>query len=161
MDNLRSDFSLATINHALVEQQTADKLLACNEELAKYGLVLTQQQALALAQTRANALKENNRIELNGGIVDKLILAFCDSPYIQKDTYEDALHELINLFYDLKNNTWDTVSDDDMIQFMKNAFNDRCYGSIELLADEALRLSEHIHCGGTLDAFKEDRNENP
>lgn len=44
-------------------------------------MVLIEQQALALIKTRTNALKENKRIELNGGIVDKLILAFCDSPY--------------------------------------------------------------------------------
>lgn len=155
MDNHNSDFSLVLINSSLMERQTADKILACNEEIGKYGLVITEQQALALVQTRTNALKENRRIELNGGIVDKLILAFCNSSYIEKDTYEDTLHELINLFYDLKNSTWDTISDDDIIEFMKNAFNNRCCGSLELLSGEALRLSEHIHCGGTIRTFKE------
>ena len=156
MNNYNSDFSLIAISSSLMERQAADKILACNEEIGKYGLVLTVQQALALVQTRTNALRENKRIELNGGIVDKLILAFCNSPYIDKDTYEDTLHELINLFYDLKNSTWDTVSDDDMIEFMKNAFNNRCHGSLELLSGEALRLSEHIHCGKTIKTFKED-----
>ncbi|WP_249283368.1 DUF6323 family protein [Ligaoa zhengdingensis] len=156
MNNYNSDFSLVAINSSLMERQATDKILACNEEIKKYGLVLTEQQALALVQTRTNALKENKRIELNGGIVDKLILAFCNSPYVDKDTYEDTLHELISLFYDLKNNTWDTISDDDVIEFMKNAFNNRCHGSLELLAGEALRLSEHIHCGKTIKTFKED-----
>ena len=154
MKHYNSDFSLVAISSSLMEQQAKDQILACNKEIGKYGLVLTEQQALALAQTRASALKENKRIELNGGIVDKLILAFCDSPYIGQDTYEDTLHELINVFYDLKNNTWDTVSDDDLIVFMKNAFNNRCNGSVELLSGEALRLSEHIHCGGTIKTFK-------
>lgn len=156
MDNHNSDFSLVVINSSLMERQTADKILACNKEVEKYGLTLTEQQALALVQTRTNALKGNGRIELNGCIVDKLILAFCNSPYIEKDTYEETLHELINLFYDLKNNTWDTVSDDDIIEFMKNTFNNRCHGSLELLSDEALRLSEHIHCGKTIKTFKEE-----
>lgn len=156
MNNLNLNFSLVAISSSLMERQAADKVLACNEEIGKYGLVLTEQQALALVQTRTNALRENKRIELNGGIIDKLILAFCNSPYIDKDTYEDTLHELINLFYDLKNNTWDTVSDDDIIEFMKNAFNNRCHGSLELLSGEALRLSEHIHCGKTIKTFKED-----
>lgn len=151
-------FALAAISSSLMERQTADKILGCNEETAKYGLVLTEQQALALVRTRTNALKENRRIELNGSIVDKLILAFCDSPYIEKDTYEDTLHELISLFYDLKNNTWDTVSDDDIIEFMKSAFNNRCYGSLELLYDKAFQLSEHIHCGGTIKTFEGDSN---
>lgn len=76
-------------------------MLACNEEIEKYGLALTKQQALALVQTRTNALKEHKRIELNSGIVDKLTLAFCDSPYIEKDIYEDILHDLI-LYFVLK-----------------------------------------------------------
>ena len=156
MDNYKSNFALDTISSSLMEQQTADRIFACNEEIRKYGLVLTEQQALALVETRTNALKENKRIELNGGIVDKLILAFCDSPYIEKDTYTDVLQELIYLFYDLKNNTWDTVPDDDIIQFLKSTFNTRCHGSLELLSGEALRLSEHIHCGKTIKTFKGD-----
>ena len=156
MDNYKSNFTLDTISGSLMERQTVDRILACNEEIRKYGLVLTEQQALALVETRTNALKENKRIELNGGIVDKLILAFCDSPYIEKDTYTDVLQELIYLFYDLKNNTWDTVPDDDIIQFLKSAFNTRCHGSLELLSGEALRLSEHIHCGKTIKTFKGD-----
>lgn len=156
MDNYKSNFALDTISSSLMEQQTADRIFACNEEIRKYGLVLTRQQVLALVQTRTNALKESKRIELNGGIVDKLILAFCDSPYIEKDTYTDVLQELICLFYDLKNNTWDTVPDDDIIQFLKSAFNTRCHGSLELLSGEALRLSEHIHCGKTSKTFKGD-----
>lgn len=154
MNNSNLDFALVTISSALMERQAADKILACNENTKKYGLILNEQQALALAQTRTNALKENKRMEFNSGIVDKLISAFCDSSYISEDNYEDTLHELIGLFYDLKNHTWDMVSDCDLIEFMKNAFNSRCYGSLELLSDEALRLSEHIHCGGTIKTFK-------
>lgn len=156
MNNYNSDFLLIPFSNTLMERQTADTILACNEEIGKYGLILTEQQALALAQTRTSALKENKRIELNGGIVDRLILAFCNSPYIGNDTYEDILHELISLFYDLKNSTWDTISDDDIITFMKHAFNNRCHGSLELLSGEALRLSEHIHCGKTIKTFKEN-----
>ena len=158
MDNSDLHFSLVVISNSFMERQTTDKILACNKELGKYGLALTEQQALALAQTRTNALKENKRIELNGSVVDKLVLAFCDSPCIKNDTYEDTLHEIINLFYYLKNDTWDTISDDGIIEFMKNAFNSRCHGSIELLSGEALRLSEHIHSGKTINTFKEGGN---
>lgn len=141
MNNDNSDFSLVTINSYLMESQAADKILSCNEEISKYGLVLTKEQAMALAKTRTDALKENKRIELNGGIVHKLILAFCDSSYIEENSFEDILHELINLFYNLKNNTWDTISDDELIEFMKNSFNNCCQGSLELLYSEALRLT--------------------
>lgn len=155
-NNRNSDFSLAVLDGSVMEQQAAKRILDCNEEIGKYGLELNEQQALALMQTRNSALKENKRIELNGIIVDKLILAFCNSPYIAKDTYEEFLHEFIGLFYSLKNNTWNTVSDDDIIEFMKDAFNNRCNGSLELLSDEALRLCEHIHRGKTIKTFKGD-----
>ena len=156
MNQYNAGLSLVTMNSSIMEQQATEQILACNEEIGKYGLTLTEQQALALVQTRTDALKNNKRIELNGGIVDKLVLAFCNSPYVEKDTFEDTLHELIHLFYDLKNNTWDTISDDELIRFMKNAFNNRCHGTLELLSGEALRLSEHIHCGGTIKTFRED-----
>ena len=72
MDNYKSNFALDTISSSLMEQQTADRIFACNEEIRKYGLVLTRQQVLALVQTRTNALKQSKRIELDGGIVDEL-----------------------------------------------------------------------------------------
>ena len=153
MDNNCAGFELVSINAALVERQVTDKILICNEETKKYGLSLTELQALALAQTRTDALKENKRIEFGNGIVDKLIMAVCDSPYITQKTYEDTLHELINLFYDLKNNTWDRVPDTDLIDFIKTAFNGCCHGSIDLLIGKSMQLAEHIHCGKKIDTF--------
>ena len=54
---------------ALAERRTADRLLACNDVTMSYGLALTEQQALALAQTRTDALRETRRIEWGDGIV--------------------------------------------------------------------------------------------
>ena len=54
MDNSDLHFSLVAISNSFMERQTTDKILACNKELGKYGLALTEQQALALAQTRTN-----------------------------------------------------------------------------------------------------------
>lgn len=44
-------------------------------------------------------------------------MAFCNSPYISNENYEDTLHELIGMFYDFKNDTWDAVTDDELIMF--------------------------------------------
>lgn len=153
-DSNNSIFELVKINSSLMEYQVADKILSCNKETEKFGLVLNEKQALELAETRVRSLKETQRIELNGFIVDKLILAFCDSPYMEKQSYEDTLHELITLFYNLKDITLDLISDNDTIDFMKNSFNTYCYGSLDLLSSEALKLSEHIHCGGNIRTYK-------
>lgn len=149
MDNKYSLLTLVAGNNALMERQAVDKILACNAESEKYGLILNEQQALALTRTQTNVLNETKRIEFNGGIVDKLISAFCDSPYISGDNYEDTLHELISLFYELKNNTWDRISDQALITFMKNEFNNHCHGSLDMLSGEGSRLAEHIHSGSS------------
>lgn len=152
--------SLSSIGGALMEQRITDKILACNQDTAVYGLVLTQEQAVALAHTRTSALKDTKRIEFNSGIIDKLIMAFCNSPYISNENYEDTLHELIGMFYDFKNDTWDAVTDDELISFMKKAFNGRCRGSLELLSSEALpQLSKHIHSGRSFRTFKQYSEE--
>ena len=52
---------------AAATPQLADELLSGNAETAEYGLTLTAQEALMLAQTRAEALKAANRVELGGG----------------------------------------------------------------------------------------------
>lgn len=153
MDNNYTNFELVSINSALAERQVMDKILLCNKDTKKYGLLLTERQALALSQTRTASLKENKRVEFGNGIVDKLIMAVCDSPYITQEIYEDTLHELINLFYDLKNNTWDRVSDNELIDFIKTAFNGCCHGSMDLLIKKSMQLAEHIHCDKKIDTF--------
>lgn len=153
-DNRYTGFALAAMDAALAERQVTDQILQCNKATEKYGLILTEHQALSLAQTRTTSLKENRRIEFGTGIVDKIIMAFCDSPYLSQENYEDTLHELISLFYELKNLTEDRVSDRDLMEFMKQAFDNGCRGSLELLSGEAIRLSEHIHCGGSIKTFR-------
>ncbi|MGN0106422.1 MAG: DUF6323 family protein [Hominilimicola sp.] len=153
MNNNCTSFALVSINNALAEKQLTDKILLCNEETKKYGLSLTERQASALAKTRTTSLIENKRIEFGNGIVDKLIIAVCDSPYITQEIYEDILHELITLFYELKNNTWDRISDNDLIDFIKTAFNGCCHGSMDLLTGKSMQLAEHIHCGKKIDTF--------
>ena len=152
--NDRANFALACIGGGLTEKQTVDQILACNEQTQQHGLILNEQQALALAQARTEALKENRRIEFGGGMLDKLMMAVCDSPYVTQENYVDTLHEWIALFYELKNQTWDTISDDDLLDFLKKALNGCCHGSMELVADRAMRLAEHIHCGKKLDSFR-------
>lgn len=153
MDNNYKDFSLISVHAALGERRVMEQIFSCNEETIKYGLSLSEQQAVALAQTRTTSLKEMRRIEFGNGIVDKLIMAVCDSPYITQDIYEEILHEWIHLFYDLKNNTWEKVSDHDLIDFMKTAFNGCCHGSMDMLIEKSMQLMEHIHCGGEIDTF--------
>ncbi|MCI5753828.1 MAG: DUF6323 family protein [Clostridiales bacterium] len=125
------------LSEAAPARQT-ERLLACNGDTAAYGLRLTPQQAQALEQTRQTALRETGRIELDGGMTDKLIRAFCSSPYVTQETWEETLHALLALFYAVKNELPDRMGDDAVLSCMRRAFDGPCRGSLELLAGEAM-----------------------
>lgn len=133
-----SAFSLARIGGAALQNQQTDAILACNEKTAAHGLLLTPQQAEALAITQADTLQKTGRIEFGGGVAQKLILAFCDSPFLLPDEYEDTLHALIELFYSFKNETCDRIGDDALIACMRAEFDGACRGSLDLLVSSAL-----------------------
>ncbi len=140
MINETSGLTVAGVNNQLTQRLQTDAILSCNEITSVYGLTLTERQAAALAETCLETLQKTGRIELGESAVQKLILRFCDSPYLSKDNYEAALHELIELFYNFKNDVSDSIGDDLLINYMKQNFDGVCHGSLELLADNALPL---------------------
>ncbi|KGK86834.1 hypothetical protein DP73_15520 [Desulfosporosinus sp. HMP52] len=143
---------LSLFSGALVEKQAVNEVMKCNDLTVKFGLVLTEVQALALVATRSFALKENGRIEFGGGVIDKIIKEFCNSPYLSRHNYEDTMHELLEIFYYYKNETLDLMGDDDLIKYMKNAFNGTCQGSLELLSGRELyKLARNLRYGYALD----------
>lgn len=100
------------------------------------------------------ALQRTGRMEFGAGILGRIAEAFCDSPWISQEDYEQTLHEVTGLFYEFKNETMDIVSDDELIDFMKEAFDGFCKGSLELLAGRALpMLAEHVRSGEPLESF--------
>jgi len=143
---------LTVLNTSLVQKQSVNEILKCNEVTVNFGLVLTEKQALALVETRLFALKENGRIEFSGGVINKIIYEFCNSFYLSMHNYEKALHELLEIFYYYKNETLDLISDDDLIKNMKTAFDGVCQGSFELLAGRELdKLARNLRYGYSLD----------
>lgn len=120
-------------SQALIEK-TVNDILAQNDVSRCFGLELTEQQARAITESRNKALRDTGRIETSGEVITRIIYAFCDSPYVSKDTYEQTLKELIELFYVFKNETDDKISDEALIDFMKKSFDGDCFGSLELLA---------------------------
>jgi len=158
------DFDIILYSYSLTSKQTADKILKCNDFTAKYGLTLTEKQALNLAEARIYSLKDNGRIEFGAGIIDKIIKEFCDSPYINNSNYEETLQGLIDIFYYFKNETLDKLSDDTLIKYMKKAFDGPCRGSLELLSGTELeRMARNIRYGYPIDYNEEaeegDENE--
>lgn len=161
MDALASLFSLNTLSTRAAEAQ----LLSWNETSQQYGLTLTPADAAALMQTRAQALNAAGRVEIGSATVGKLAEAFCDSAWIHQRDYAETLHALVELFYEMKNETEDKVPDDELIAFMKDCYENRCGGSLELLSGRELeKLAENIRFGAAdyfdlshAVSFEEDR----
>lgn len=113
--------------------------LRCCEDLNRlYGLTLSESDIRELVELRSNVLHRTGRVEFGGGILPKLIRAFCKSPYIDPSTYATTLADLQDAFYYFKNESQDLFSDDDLIEFMERVFNGSAHGSTEILTTISL-----------------------
>lgn len=119
-------------------QNQIQNVLKTNSFTAKYGLELSEEEAELVVRERWNSLKEQQRIEFGEGILPKLIFEFCDSPFINRDNYADTLISLQEIFYLYKNESMDLLTDDELINYMKKAFDGECKGSLEYLEDTVL-----------------------
>ena len=129
----------------------------CNEYTNKYGLILSDNQISNLLEKRKETLKETGRIEFREGIIDKLIKEFCDSPYINQENFVHTIYELIEIFYEYKNETMDLIPDDELIKFMKKSFDGIAQGDLEYLSGTVMyKMRENIPKGKSLDYLEED-----
>jgi len=150
-------YELMNFNNALLQRYAINEIVKCNDFAVNYGLVLTEAQAIELVETRTCSLKENGRVEFGGGVIDKIIKEFCDSPYISMHNYAETLHELIEMFYYYKNETLDLISDDDLLKYMHKAFDGVCQGSLELLSGRELEnIARNLRFGFAPDDSEDD-----
>ena len=118
--------------------RTVEELERCNEVSGHYGLVLSRRQMQNLAVRRFQALADTGRVEFGEGVLKKLVFAFCSSPYLAPADYESTLAQLQDLFYHFKNESGEGLSDDELIEAMRAAFDGPAHGSLEYLAGTAL-----------------------
>lgn len=149
-------FEIMSISSSLVQKQAVAEIEKCNDLTSRFGLTLSRIDAVELVETRALALKSNGRIEFGGGAIDKIIREFCDSPYISMHNYVETLHELTEMFYYYKNEILDLMSDDELVKFMKDSFDGKCQGSLELLSGRELaNMARNLRYGYAPD-YSED-----
>ncbi len=113
-------------------------IISTNKLSQKHGMVLTEKDALQIIDARNKALKTTGRIEVDLRVINEIIRTFCKSPYINQANYADMICELVEAFYYMKNETGDKIGDDDLIHIMRDYFDNRCFGSIELLTGREL-----------------------
>ncbi len=132
----------------LLENNLLSEILKCNEATKEYGLKLNEKDIKEIIKTRNIALEKSGRIEFNGQIINKIIENFCDSPYISQYNYSETINELVEIFYNYKNETLDYIGDDELIEIMKEFFDNYCQGSLELLEGKVLyKIADNIRNG--------------
>lgn len=145
----------------LMSKQTQTvQVLEMNQYSQKYGLVLSREQAELLAAERAEALRKEQRVEFGQGILSKIIYAFCDSSYIMQDNYCEVLMRLQEIFYLYKNEMLDEITDDELLEFMREQFEDVCYGDLDYLEGTCLDIfAQAIRAGYSGFAASQGRGE--
>lgn len=143
-----------------------EDLAVCNEATAQYGLTLTQPQMQRLTERRGEALKATGRVEFGRGVLRELIIGFCDSPYVEQDTYEETIADLQDVFYSCKeeseaagDSAASVIPDDDLIEALRYAFDHEAAGSVEVLANlsvATLRAQIARTCAGDYNEQTQD-----
>lgn len=108
---------------------------ALNKASAPFGLSLSPAQIAALQRQEAQALCRTGRVCFGSSILPRLAAAFAGSPHIQACDWAATLGELTDLFYALKRETEDALSDEELTARMVRTFDGPAQGSTLLLTD--------------------------
>ena len=122
----------------LQKKEQLSKVMGTNEITKRYGLALSEQEAQLILEEQKGALKKYQRAEFGTGITSKIIYEFCDSSYIDQNSYVDTIIRLQEIFYQYKNEMLDEITDDELLHLMKEQFELICYGDLDYLEGTCL-----------------------
>jgi len=129
-------------------QQWMKQIQETNQYTSKYGLQLSEEDTELLIEEKNHTLKAERRVEFGQSVIPQIIYIFCDSAYISQDNYLDTLIRLQEIFFLYKNEMQDEITDEELLNFMKEQFEDICYGDLEYLESTCLEIfSEAIRAG--------------
>lgn len=140
----------------LLNQQTTVMLRACNDYTSQFGLQLSEEEIQQLIENRREVLGSTGRIEFGVGVIQKIVMEFADSAYMNYQDYVNVLMELQECFYYFKKEAMEELTDDELIRIMKLYFEDVCQGDVELLQTTMLEN----YCRDIRYGTKEYRNLN-
>ena len=121
---------------ALSAQRTEAALLRGNAVTERFGLTLTPEHCGRLLARRAEALRETERIEPGEGILPKLAVALCDSPYVDAEGWEETLGVMAELFYHFKGACGgERLGDDELLAALVRLYNGWAGGCADRIAD--------------------------
>lgn len=122
-------------------------ILLLNEVTSKKGLVLEEKQIFELINYKNDVLKESGRIEISP-ILDKIIYEFYNSPYVDEENYLLTIEQLTETFYLYQKEFDNKLTDEEIIRYLKENFNNNCAGSITLLESDAMEELKSLLLSG-------------
>ena len=128
-----------------------NEILDLNEKSQIYGLTLNKEDVKEIINSRDNTLKNYGRIELDISITKMIIENLYKSQYTDKDDYVYAINDLHEVFYYLKNETLDQISDIEIIEIIDEFYNN-CSGRIDIVQEkcEEFAKSYRWNLGGEI-----------
>lgn len=114
-------------------------LVLLNEITEKKDVRLTLKQAEELVLHQNRVLVDCGRIQFYDLILEKILLNFYDSVFIDKYNYFDTLCLMVESFYNIKNETENLIGDDELISFMRKVFDEKANGSVSYMEDIILQ----------------------
>ena len=78
----------------LSEKNQMNLIKKTNEYTSQFGLSLSDGDIRELMLRRKECLCEQQRVEFGKGILEKIIFAFCDSPFIYQENYAETIADL-------------------------------------------------------------------
>ena len=115
----------------LLSSNEESDVFLLNNVTEKCGLTLTREEAKELVNFKNNVLKDNNLIEVESVLL-KIVKTFYDSPYVSEEDYLTFLEDITSIFY-FARTCVSGVSDIELLNFLRDKFDNCCYGIIMLL----------------------------
>ena len=135
------------LNNLLIKNDklVVNDILKLNLVTERYGLILTKDDVQKIIKNKKEILNDMKRIEIRDVTIQKIILNFYDSSYIDKYNYADTVSEIIRVFYIYREEFENILTDDEIIKHMKDGFEGICAGSVLFLETNYLsELKENI-----------------
>ncbi len=133
---------LSSMTEALTAREES-RIAQSNGKTERFGLRLTREQAHELVEYHNESLKRYRLVEFDESIFDKLIFTFCDSDYIEQDSYLDTLEALQDIFYNIRSESDVSVTDDTILEMMKERF-ELTGGDLDYMMDMDEDQAEYI-----------------
>lgn len=121
------------------DKRILKNILTLNEMTSKRNLYLQEKDILQIIETKNISLKELGRVEVKNNILERIIYEFYDSPYIDQTNYLETILDVTRIFYLYQDELSYKLTDEEIIIYLQDEFNNRCGGDLTLL--ETLSLS--------------------